>query len=109
MIAPIHAVCRHPAALGLGLAGLACTEATDGATAAAAVDRLARAHVSAVILIERALYDALPASLRRQVERDGTPILMPFPGPALDGAGPAADDELVELLRRSIGYRLRLR
>lgn len=109
MIAPIHAVCRHPAALGLGLAGLACTEAADGVAAAAAIDRLSRAHDAAVFLIERALYDQLPASLRRQVERDGTPILMPFPGPALYVAGPAPEDELLELLRRSIGYRLRLR
>ncbi len=109
MNTPIHAVCRHPAALGLGLAGLACTEATDGAAAAAAVERLSRAPAGAVILIERALYDQLPASLRRQVERDGTPILMPFPGPALDAAGPSPEDELLELLRRSIGYRLRLR
>ncbi len=111
MNTPIRAVCRRPAALGLGLAGLACTEAGDGAAAAAAIAALDRAAGAggALILIERALYDALPAGLRRQVERDGAPLLMPFPGPALGLTGAAEEEELLELLRRSVGYRLRLR
>lgn len=111
MRAPIRAVCRRPAALGLGLAGLACTEADDGPGAAAAIAAIERASGpgGALILIERALYDALPAGLRRQVEREGTPLLMPFPGPAVGATAGAADEELLELLRRSVGYRLRLR
>ena len=109
MKAPVRAVCRRPAALGLGLAGLACTEAEDGAQAAAAIAAIERASGGALILVERALYDALPAALRRQVEREGTPLLMPFPGPALAAEGAAPDEELLELLRRSVGYRLRLR
>ncbi len=109
MNTPIRVVCRRPAALGLGLAGLACTEVTDGAAAAAAIAALERGAGGALILIERDLYDALPAGLRRQVERDGTPLLMPFPGPALGGTGAAPEEELLELLRRSVGYRLRLR
>jgi vacuolar-type H+-ATPase subunit F/Vma7 len=108
VITPIRVVCRHPAALGLGLAGLTCTEASDGDTAAAAIAELTRGG-GALILIENVLHQALPASLRRQIERDGAPILMPFPGPALDVAGAAPEEELLELLRRSIGYRLRLR
>ena len=48
-------------------------------------------------------------ALRRSLAREGLPILMPFPGPALDGTGPAPEAELLEILRRSIGYRLRLR
>lgn len=106
----IAAVCRRPAALGLGLAGLACQEVVDADAAAAAVAALASApEAHGLILIERELHDALPAALRRQLRRDGLPILMPFPGPALGAAGAPADDELVEVLRRSIGYRLRLR
>lgn len=109
MITPIRVVARRPAALGLRLAGLTCTEVDDGTAAAAAIATLHRAPGGAVILIERSLHDALPASLRRQIDRDGTPILMPFPGPALDGGAAAPEEELLELLRRSIGYRVRLR
>jgi vacuolar-type H+-ATPase subunit F/Vma7 len=110
VIAPITAVCRRPAALGLGLAGVPCRVAADGDQAAAAIGALARGPGSGgLILIERALYDALPAALRRQLRRDGVPVLMPFPGPALTVAAPPPEEELLEILRQSVGYRLRLR
>jgi hypothetical protein len=60
-------------------------------------------------LIEDVLDDALPASLRRQIARDGVPIVMPFPSPALEGTARAPDEDLLELLRQAIGYRVRLR
>jgi vacuolar-type H+-ATPase subunit F/Vma7 len=108
--APIRAIARHPAALGLGLAGLTCIEADDGPAAAAVITALSAGPAAGgVILIEQALHDALPRALRRNLARAGLPILMPFPGPALDGVGPAPEAELLEILRRSIGYRLRLR
>ena len=112
MKAPIHAICRHEVALGLALAGLAPIEAATGAEAAAAIARLAPepAH-GGVVLIEQALHDALPPATRRALRRAGEPILMPFPGPvaaALVG-GAAPEDELMEILRRAVGYRLRLR
>lgn len=110
MRAPITAICRHPAALGLGLAGVRCIEATDADRAADAIAALADTPAKGgVILIEQSLHDALPRALRRNLAREGLPILMPFPGPALEGGGPAPEAELLEILRRSIGYRLRLR
>jgi vacuolar-type H+-ATPase subunit F/Vma7 len=109
--AAVSAVCRRPAALGLGLAGLACHEAADGGAAAAAIAAIGRQPEGhgGVILIERALHEALPMALRRQLGRDGLPILVPLPGPALGLAGPPPEEELLEILRRAIGYRLRLR
>ncbi len=111
MKAPIHAICRHEVARGLALAGLAPLEAATGAEAAAAIARLAPepAH-GGVVLIEQALYDALPVATRRALGKAGEPILMPFPGPAAALAtGAAPDDELLEILRRAVGYRVRLR
>lgn len=82
MRAPIRAICRRPAALGLGLAGITCIEAADGEAAAAAIAAMTHAPASGgVILIEQALHDALPRALRRSLAREGLPILMPFPGP----------------------------
>ncbi len=108
--APVRAIARRPAALGLGLAGIPCLVVDDAGGAAAALAALASGPAAGgVILIEQPLFDGLPAPLHRQVRRDGVPILMPFPPPALDAAGPPPEEELLELLRRSIGYRLRLR
>ena len=84
MKAAVRAICGREAALGVALAGLSPIEATTGADAAAALGRLARTPgKGGVVLIEQALYDALPAAARRQIRKDGAPILVPFPGPGV--------------------------
>lgn len=110
MRTPIRAIARRETALGLALSGLAPIEAASGVEAGAAIAALAATPAKGgVILIERALYDALPSATRRQLHRDGVPVLMPFPGPETAALERAPDDELLEILRRAIGYRVRLR
>jgi vacuolar-type H+-ATPase subunit F/Vma7 len=107
--APIHAICRPEVALGLALAGVAPIEAATGAEAGAALAALAHEPGrGGVVLIEQGLYDALPAATRRALRKAGEPILMPFPGPGR-ALGAAPDDELLEILRRAVGYRVRVR
>lgn len=107
---PVRVVARHPTALGIALSGLAPIEAANGDEAAAALAALATTPgKGGIVLIEAALYDALPATTRRQIRRDGAPILMPFPGPGSLAAGVLPEQELLEVLRRAVGYRVRLR
>ena len=109
MKAGVHVICRRDAALGIGLAGIAPTVAASGSDAADVLERLSHEPArGGVVLIEQALYDALPASTRRQLRKAGTPSVMPFPGPGLPGAA-APEQELLDILRRAIGYRVRLR
>jgi vacuolar-type H+-ATPase subunit F/Vma7 len=108
--APVRAICRRESALGIALAGLAPIEAATGAEAAAALAGLARTPArGGVVLVEATLHDALPPAVRRQIRRDGAPILVPFPGPAPLPPGVAPEQELLEVLRRAIGYRVRLK
>ena len=100
----LHAICTHEAALGFALSSVPVIEAATGDDAAAALDALGSAEV---VLIESALYDALPHGKRRQLRRDGMPIVMPFPSPSIGGIAP--EEELLEVLRRAVGYRMRLR
>lgn len=110
MRATLHVICRREAALGFALAGIAPIEASSGTDAAAALAALAHAPAKGgVVLIEARLYDALPPAVRRQIHRDGAPILVPFPGPAPLPPGAAPEQELLEVLRRAIGYRVRLK
>lgn len=109
MRAPIHVICRNPAGLGIALAGLSPTIAASGREAADALQRFAHEPArGGVVLIEQPLYDTLPPPTRRALRRDGIPIVMPFPPP---GPPPAVapEHELIEILRRAIGYRVRLR
>lgn len=110
MKVPVRVICRRETALGMALAGLAPIEAKTGTDGAIALDALAHTPgKGGVILVEQAIYDALPAATRRQIRREGVPIVMPFPGPAPLPIGTAPEEELLEVLRRAVGYRLRLR
>lgn len=110
MRASVHVICGREAALGIGLAGLSPIVVESGADAANALAVLAReSGRGGIVLIEQPLYDALPAPIRRQIRRDGLPVLMPFPGPTSIAAGGAPEQEVLEILRRAIGYRVRLR
>jgi vacuolar-type H+-ATPase subunit F/Vma7 len=100
----VRVICRERVAPGIALAGLAPRVATTGDEAAAALGSVD----AGVVLIEQDLYDALPAGTRRQLRRDGTPIIMPFPSPGISSALPP-EHELLEILRKAIGYRVRLR
>lgn len=110
MKARVRVICRRETALGIALAGIAPIEAATGADAAAALATLVHepAH-GGIVLVESALYDALPPATLRQIRKDGAPILQPFPGPAPLAAGAAPEQELLEVLRRAVGYRVRLR
>ncbi|HEY5948559.1 MAG TPA: V-type ATP synthase subunit F [Kofleriaceae bacterium] len=109
MKAAVHVICSPDAAPGIALAGLEPLVADSGQAAAVTLQTLAREPAKGgIVLIEQALYDALPPGMRRQLRRDGTPIVMPFPSPGLP-TGVPPEHELLEILRRAIGYRVRLR
>ena len=109
MNARLRAICTHETALGFALSGIAPIEAESGDELVRALAMLegTPAH-GGVIFVEAKLYDALPPSKRRQLRREGLPILMPFPSPSTDRGVPP-EHELLEVLRRAVGYRVRLR
>jgi vacuolar-type H+-ATPase subunit F/Vma7 len=109
MNATVHVICTPDVAPGIALAGIAPLVADSGQAAANRLQMIAPEPArGGIVLIEQALYDKLPPGLRRQLRRDGTPIVMPFPSPGLPTGGPP-EQELLDILRRAIGYRVRLR
>ncbi len=104
----VRIVCGADVASGLVLAGLSPLVVGDAAEAARQVRVLLETPDVAVILIEQRLYDLLPDPVRRQLARRPLPMAVPFPGPAWIARGERAEAYVVELLRRAIGYRVRL-
>jgi vacuolar-type H+-ATPase subunit F/Vma7 len=93
---------------GYRLAGLGVEEVR---TPRDAGDRLARTAAQpdvGIILIEQALLDATPEAVRREVESHAVPLLVPIPTPTWGEEKPDAEAFILELLRRAIGYRVRL-
>ncbi|HSE28756.1 MAG TPA: V-type ATP synthase subunit F [Gemmatimonadales bacterium] len=104
----VRVVAGPVTAPGFALAGVAADAVPPGADAAAALARAAAREGTSVVLIEERLYDALPAESRKRWERSVAPVVVPFPSPVAEEAGAPAE-RIVELIRRAIGYRVRLR
>jgi len=104
----VRIVCRPATAAGFALAGLVAEIAEEEAMVDATLRGLLQRRELGVVLLEESLYTALAPDVRAQVDRVAQPVVVPFPGPAWRAA-PSAEEQVVELLRRAIGYRVRLR
>jgi vacuolar-type H+-ATPase subunit F/Vma7 len=104
----VRILCRPATAAGFALAGLVAETAEDDTTVDATLRSLLQRRELGVVLLEEPLYTALAPDVRAQVDKVAQPVVVPFPGPAWRAA-PSAEEQVVELLRRAIGYRVRLR
>ena len=92
---------------GFALAGVPVFEATDGIDAARQIDRLVDEVNAGVVLIDEPLYRDLPEEVRRNLRRSVLPVVIPVPGPDWTTES-TAHEYIVEILRRAIGYRVKL-
>jgi vacuolar-type H+-ATPase subunit F/Vma7 len=104
----LRVVCRPASQEGFALAGVRALPARDARECGPLLEALVEESESGVLLVEDALYRELSDELRERLERRAVPVVVPFPGPRGE-EGPATEVELVEMLRRAIGYRVRLR
>ncbi len=103
----MRVVCRPEIAPGFELAGLRVDTAVGAAALRAHLARLAQDPTVGIVLVEEDLHRALPAEFVQRLERTQRPLVAPFPGPRF-GPSETAEEAVLELLRRAIGYRVRL-
>jgi vacuolar-type H+-ATPase subunit F/Vma7 len=96
-------------AAGFGLAGIRVLEAGAAEEGIECIRELLTQPDVGVVLMEEGLHDRLPEDVRRRLGRNPLPMVVPFPGPAWEERPEAAESYIVDLLRRVIGYRVRLR
>lgn len=99
---------RPAIAAGFALAGLETVEVADAAAGARKLEGLLERPNLGIVLVEEAVHAALTPAAQRQLAGRGLPLVVPFPGPAWGKPATAAEAFIVELLRRAIGYRVRL-
>jgi vacuolar-type H+-ATPase subunit F/Vma7 len=109
MSVQLRALCRPEIAAGFALAGISAIEAETAGEAASRVRELLDDPSIGVVLLDNAFHERLDEDLRRQLARRPLPMVVPFPGIEWEARPDAADSYIVELLRRVIGYRVRLR
>lgn len=105
----VHVVALPPAAAGFRLAGLVVDEQEGPAAGAARAVAVAARRDVGVLLVEQACVDALSEAERAALLDRPAPIVVPFPSPAAAARGAPAEAVVLEILRRAIGYRVRLR
>ena len=94
----ICAFCRPEVAPGMRLAGIPTTDRAEE------VGDLVARQRAGVLLVQDDLQQAIPEELRSRA----IPMVVLFPAPSWEGARPGKV-YIVELLRRAIGYRVRLK
>jgi V/A-type H+-transporting ATPase subunit F len=105
----VRVVGSPTACTGFALAGLPTVEVATPREGATLVASLAVDVDVGVVLVQQDVLDAMPEVDRRELARRPVPIIVPFPGPLWAEEGRAAEEIVLALLQRAIGYRMRLR
>jgi len=92
---------------GFALAGVPVFEASDGADAARQIGHLVDDMNAGVIIMDEPLYEDLPEEIKRDLRKSAHPVVIPVPGPDWT-TETTAHEYIVEILRRAIGYRVKL-
>jgi len=101
----VRALCRPELAAGLRLAGLEPEVTTEPAVAFLA--RLRAEGRTGVLLVQQTLHAGLPRETGRAAH--ALPLVVALPDPGAAEGPSAAEEELLEIVRQAVGYRVRLR
>ena len=104
----VRAIATPALAAGLRLAGLPADDAEDPVAAAERVAALVEEPDLGILLVEQCLFDAFPPVYRRELENRALPIVVPVPRATWGTVTDRAESYILDLLRRAIGYRVRL-
>ncbi|HEY9507213.1 MAG TPA: V-type ATP synthase subunit F [Gemmatimonadales bacterium] len=104
----MRVLCRPAIAPGFRLAGLRPEVASDPPDGARRLASMLDDEDAGVILVQEDFHAALPEVQRRALARRSVPMVVPFPLPRWAPAATAPETFIAELLRRAVGYRVRL-
>ena len=94
-------------ALGFRLAGATVEEVAPGAEAAAFRRLLAEPHTG-VLAVEEELLRAVPERILRRAREAGLPVILPFALPRRWGEEGRGRAYVAALIRRAVGYAVKL-
>ena len=103
----VRVLCRPAVAAGFRLAGVPPLEAADPVEGARLLRTMLDDPGHGVILVEEAIYAAVPDATRRELARRPLPMVVPFPSPTWTAPAEGPEAYIAELLRQAIGYRVR--
>lgn len=94
---------------GFRLAGVEVRTAADRGEAAAVLEAILAAGECGLVLVKEAFCEGLDGRIVRRIEREGRPLLVPLPLDMKWWREEKGMDYVLRLIRRSIGYQMRIR
>lgn len=109
MSASVRVLASPAIAAGFRLAGLSAVDVdvVESRATEQLLATVARPNVG-ILVVEQSLLDAIPDDVRMEIEHRILPIIVPMPTPNWGATRSDAEAYILELLRRAIGYRVRL-
>ena len=104
----VIAVGEFPQISGLALAGVPVIEAESPEDAVARLDEIVRHPDIGVVIAAQNVVRSLPETTRRRLEGQSVPILISLPNADWAESAEPMSNEILDLLQRAIGYRVRL-
>jgi vacuolar-type H+-ATPase subunit F/Vma7 len=105
----IRIVGRQGHVAGFAGAGLPTSIVAPDSTGLGVIQDLVETPDIGVVLVTQDVYDAVAPALERWLSRKPLPMVVPIPNPQWRDRAGSAESHIVELLRRAIGYRVRVR
>jgi vacuolar-type H+-ATPase subunit F/Vma7 len=107
MSASVRVFASPAIAAGFRLAGLPAADVAQTRATEELLAMVARPDIG-ILIVEQSLLDAIPDDVRMEIEHRILPIIVPMPTPNWGATRGDAEAYILELLRRAIGYRVRL-
>lgn len=104
----VVAVGQFPQITGLALAGVPVIEAESHDEAVARLDEVVKHDDVGVVIAAQNVVRSLPESTRHRLEGQSVPIVLALPNADWSESAEPMSNEILDLLQRAIGYRVRL-
>lgn len=95
--------------LGFRCAGIECIEIAEGEDISGLLVSLQNEGRYGLIAIEEGLFNRVSGNVMRRIRKKGLPIMLPVNIPHRWGEVDLGESPAVRLIRRAIGYQIRLR
>lgn len=99
----------HGRSLGFKCAGLDCMEADEKTDISALLLSIQNEGKYGLVAIEEALLERTPEATLKRIRKKGLPMLIPINIPRKWGEVEPGESPVVRLIRRAIGYQIKLK
>jgi vacuolar-type H+-ATPase subunit F/Vma7 len=94
---------------GFALTGARIRPETDPKRAERLVEQLLRSQDTDIVVFTESMFEQIPDKIRTRAEASGRPILVTLPRPAGIEIWGEGEDLISRIIRRAIGYRLKIK